>query len=147
MAIVEFLPGTLYGGGHLDEQGWRFIRERVNVILNVREKRDKPPFDFRPRLMLYKPLDNDDPPRFAWLPQTMAQMNQLLNTGHVMYVHDTGGKNRLGFVLTAYYMQRFGLSRDEALRELRKKKSDLAPNKRYMARLAEYEAYLRGGRA
>jgi hypothetical protein len=146
MAIVEFLPGQLYGGGHLDDKGWRYLHGRVNTILNMQEKSDKPPFDPGHYLLIHKPLDNDDPPRFSWLPETMAQMNQLLGTGHVLYVHDTAGRNRLGFVVTAFYMQRFGLSRDEALRKVREKKSDIKPNKRYMARLAEYEKYLRGYR-
>lgn len=147
MPIVEFLPGRLYGGGHLDEKGWQFVRHRgINAIINVSDKREKPPANLGNRLIVNKLLDNDDPPKLPWVPETMGLMNQLLGSGHVLYVHDTAGHNRLGFLLTAYYMQRFGLSRDEALRALRQKKADLKPNKKYIALLGDYEAYLRSHR-
>jgi protein-tyrosine phosphatase len=142
MAIVEFFPG-LYGGGKLDDKGWRFIREHVNVVINIREKRDKPPFDFANGILLHKPLQNDEPPKRSWVVEMMDTMNRLLATGHVLYVHDTAGRNRLGFVLAAFCMQRCGCTRDEALREMRKKKSNLKPNHKYMRLLNEYETYLR----
>lgn len=142
MAIVEFLP-RLYGGGHLDDRGWQFIREHVNVVINIREKRDEPPFDFSNGILIHKPLKNDEPPKLPWVVEMMRTMNALLATGHVLYVHDTAGRNRLGFILTAFYMQRFRCTRDVALREMRKKKSDLKPNRKYMQLLSDYETYLR----
>jgi protein-tyrosine phosphatase len=143
MRIAEIIPNYLYAGGNLDEQGWRFVEEHVTAVINVREPPDIPPFDPTNRLLLlWAPLADKVPPAFEWIIPMMNTMNSLLCSGQVLYVHDTAGINRLGFVLTAYYMQRFGLGRDHALSLLRTKKPDLNPNKDYMRLLGQYEHYL-----
>ena len=55
----------------------------------------------------------------------MEHLNPLMESGHRILIHDTIGKERLGFVITAFYMQKYRLLRDQALYTVRQKKSDL----------------------
>ncbi|KIL37577.1 hypothetical protein SD71_02915 [Cohnella kolymensis] len=142
MIIVPVIPNRLYAGGKLDQQGWRFIALNVNTVVNLRTVQDHPPFDFTGRLLLWTPILDPVPPSLQWVISVTRLMNGLLDTGNVIYVHDTAGINRLGFILTALFMQRFGYGRDTALTLLRQMKPDLNPNPPYMALLASFEAYL-----
>ncbi|MFC4769390.1 dual specificity protein phosphatase family protein [Effusibacillus consociatus] len=143
MDIVEIIPNHLYAGRKLNENGWKFIEQKVHAILNLREEQDKPPFDFTNRLLIWTPISAKEPPQLHWVIAATGMMNAVLDTGYVLYVHDTDGINRLGFILTAFYMQRFGLSRHEALQTVRQRKHDLNPNERYMVLLSQFEAYLK----
>jgi protein-tyrosine phosphatase len=143
MNIVSIIPNQLYAGGKLDSTGWAFVAQYIDAVLNVRTYQDKPPFDFTGRKLLWTPILDKVPPNLNWVISLVKLMNVLLDTGHVMYVHDTAGINRLGFILTAYYMQRYGYNRDTALYILRHKKPDLNPNPGYMALLSIYEDYLK----
>lgn len=146
MRIVEIIPDHLYGGGMIiGLESWRFMEENVDVILNLRQEQDHPPFDFTNRLMIWAPIADEEAPDLRWVITVTNIMNVLLDTGHTLYVHDTSGINRLGFILTAFYMQRFGLTRDLALFEIRKKKPDVRPREWYMNLLSEYEEYLERG--
>ena len=142
MKIYEFIPGQLYGGGAIDQAGWHFIANNVNVILSVRIVPDTPPISLPHHLMLWFPIDDKIAPDLSWVINTVHWMNVLLDTGNVLYVHDTAGINRLGFVLTAFYMQRFGMSLEKALFILRQKKPNLQPRPWYMALLYQYQQFL-----
>jgi protein-tyrosine phosphatase len=69
-------------------------------------------------------------------------INDLIRSGHTVLLHDTLGIQRLGFVITAFYMQHFRLSRDQALAAVRERKPDLDPPDNYMNLLSQFEAYL-----
>lgn len=142
MSIVEIIPGRLYAGGRLDEAGWMFVAQHVNAVLNLRPEPDTPPFDFSGRLLIWAPIPDKAPPDLSWVFGVTGLMNALLDAGHALYVHDTAGINRLGFVLTAFYMQRFCLSASAALAMLRRKKPDLRPNPLYWALLSMFEPYV-----
>jgi protein-tyrosine phosphatase len=142
MIIVPVIPNRLYAGGKLDQQGWRFIAQNINTVINLRTEQDHPPFFFIGRLMLWTPILDAVPPNLHWVITVTNLMNGLLDTGNKIYVHDTAGINRLGFILTAFFMRRFGYSRHTALTLLRQIKPDLNPNPRYMALLASFEQYL-----
>lgn len=144
MRIVEIIPNCLYAGGKLNEKGWRFIAKHVKLVIDIREEPDMPPFDPANRLLVFwAPLQDKVAPGIEWIFPVMGMMNALVCSGNVVFVHDTVGINRLGFILTAYYMQRFGLSRDRTLALLRTRKPDLDPNPDYMMLLGQYERYLR----
>jgi protein-tyrosine phosphatase len=144
MFIAEIIPNLLYGGGTLNDEGWKFIQNRVTAILNISTYPDHPPFDFVGRIYIWAPILDEATPELTWVITLTQQMNVLLTNGWVTYVHDRAGHNRLGFILAAYFMQRYGYSRDQALFMLRLKKPDLAPKAHYMALLARFQDYLAG---
>ncbi|MBP1935171.1 dual specificity protein phosphatase family protein [Paenibacillus sediminis] len=141
--IVEIIPDRLYAGGVLDLAGWSFIRKKADVVFNVIPIPDTPPFDPAGRMFIWLPLIDKVAPSLTWTIHAVKIMNELMTSGLVMYVHDKVGINRLGFILTAYFMFNYHLERDEALTYLRQKKPNLRPNAKYMQLLAEYEAYLK----
>jgi protein-tyrosine phosphatase len=142
MMITTIIPNRLYAGGKLDREGWEFVARHIHAVINLRMEPDHPPFDFIGRKLLWTPLLDKHPPDLNWVITVTHLMNVLLYKGDVIYVHDTAGINRLGFILTAFYMQRHGYSRDTALAVLRQAKPNLNPNPGYMALLACFEKYL-----
>jgi protein-tyrosine phosphatase len=142
MTIATIIPNRLYAGGMLDRAGWEFVAQHIHVVLNLRTVPDFPPFDFTGRSLIWTPILDKVPPDLHWVISVTDLMNVLLNDGNVMYVHDTAGINRLGFILTAIYMLRTGYNRDTALALLRQIKPNLNPNPAYMALLAQFEQYL-----
>jgi protein-tyrosine phosphatase len=142
MTIATIIPNRLYAGGDLDREGWKFVAGHIHVVINLRTVPDHPPFDFTGRMLLWIPILDKIPPNLHWVITVTYLMNVLLDKGNAIYVHDTAGINRLGFILTAFYMQRHGCSRDTALAVLREAKPNLNPNPRYMALLACFEKYV-----
>ncbi|WP_054949727.1 dual specificity protein phosphatase family protein [Numidum massiliense] len=145
MRIVEMIPHALYAGGKIDDdKSWAFILEHMDVILNVRTAQDHPPRAIPGKLFLWAPLLDKQAPHVQWVVTLMQTMNTFFDMGYVMHVHETGGINRLGFILAAFYMQRFGWNREQALAVARAKKPDLQPKPPYMELLSQYKAYLCG---
>jgi protein-tyrosine phosphatase len=144
MSFVEMIPGRLYIGGRITSQDWGFIHGNISAIVNLRTKPDRPPFDFSNRMMIWVPLIIQVAPSLEWVDNLMNRLNHLMDQGHRILIHDTLGIQRLGFVITAFYMQRFHLSRDQALYLVRQKKSDIQPTDNYMELLTQYERFLQG---
>lgn len=147
MDIHEFLPG-LYGGGRLDldPRGWSFIRSHVDVVVNLRQEPDAPPFDFTGRKLVWAPILDNQAPDLHWLRDMIHLLNLWLDAGHCLYIHDTNGINPLGFLVTALLMERCGFSLDQALTQTRRIKSDLHPKPTYLDLLRRYEADLKSGK-
>lgn len=143
MKIVSIIPHRLYAGGELDTPGWKFVQEKVHAVLNLRPVQDHPPFCFLNRMLIWAPLLSHLSPELPWIIGMTRQIRVLLDSGFVLYVHDVDGINRLGFVLTAFFMDHFQMTRDQALSAVRCRKPDISPNKQFTELLGEYEVYLR----
>jgi protein-tyrosine phosphatase len=144
MSFVEMIPESLYIGGRVSSADWNFIYNNITAIVNLRTKQDRPPFDFSGRIMIWAPLNVKVAPTLEWVIRLMKQLNRLMELGHRILIHDTIGKERLGFVITAFYMQKYHLLRDQALFTIRQMKSDIKPPADYMKLLLQYEKYLDG---
>jgi protein-tyrosine phosphatase len=142
MSFVEMIPKRLYIGGKILFDDWDFIKNNITAIVNLRTKPDQPPFDFSGRIMIWAPLNVKVAPTLEWVIRLMKRLNRLMESGHSILIHDTIGKERLGFVITAFYMQKYRLLRDQALYTVRQKKSDIKPPAHYMRLLLQYENYL-----
>ncbi|WP_368298360.1 dual specificity protein phosphatase family protein [Cytobacillus firmus] len=142
MNFVEMVPKRLYIGGKISSSDWDFVQNNITAIVNLRTKPDQPPFDFSGRVMIWAPLNVRVAPTLEWVLRLMKQVNHLFEVNHRILIHDTIGKERLGFVITAFYMQRYRLKRDQALRKVRQLKSDIKPPADYMKLLLQYETYL-----
>lgn len=142
MDVVEMIPKQLYAGGKPNAETWAFIQGNVSAILNVRDIQDSPPFPFYERLLIWAPILDKKAPDLPWVISVTNMANLLLDYGHILYIHDTAGINRLGFILTALFMRRFGCSLTRALYEVQQKKADTNPRPWYIALLRQYEAYL-----
>src|SRR4051812_6834200 len=114
MFITEFIPNLLYGGGTLTSEGWLFIEEKIMAVLNISTFPDHPPFNFLGRIYMWAPILDKAAPGLDWVINMTQQINVLLDNGMPTYVHDRKGQNRLGFILSAFFMQRYGYSRDQA---------------------------------
>ncbi|UZJ79617.1 dual specificity protein phosphatase family protein [Fictibacillus sp. KU28468] len=141
--MVEMIPGKLYIGGLIRSEDWGFIQQNITAIINLRTTPDDPPFDFSGRVMIWAPLTVYYAPDIPWVVKMMNQMNQLLDSGYRILVHDTAGYQRLGFFITAFFMQRFNLEHDQALAMVRQRKPDLDPPPNYMELLKTYGVYLK----
>jgi hypothetical protein len=69
-------------------------------------------------------------------------ISDLIDSKHIAFLHDTIGIQRLGFVITAFYMYHFNLTRDQDLSVVRQKKPNINPPKNYINLLSEFEATL-----
>lgn len=143
MEIHEFLP-RLYGGGRLDldPRCWSFIRSHIDVVVNLRTIPDSPPFDFTGRRLLWMPIRDKRAPDLSWTRDMILLLDHWLDAGHSIYVHDTRGINRLGFMVTAMLMKRCGLPLNRALDQARRIKSNLLPKPWYMELLRQLETHL-----
>jgi protein-tyrosine phosphatase len=142
MSFVEMIPERLYIGGKISSDDWDFIQNNITAVVNLRTKPDRPPFDFSGRMMIWAPLNVQAAPTLEWVVRLMEHLNRLMESGQRILIHDTIGKERLGFVITAFYMQKYRLLRDQALYTVRQKKSDIKPPAHYMSLLLQYENYL-----
>ena len=142
MDFVEMIPGRLYIGGRISSDDWGFVQRNISAIVNLRTKPDRPPFDFSRRIMIWVPITIWVAPSLEWVDNLMKQLNQLFDQGHQILIHDTLGIQRLGFVITAFYMQKYRLNREEALYIVKQKKPDIKPTENYMEMLTQYEKYL-----
>ncbi|MBT2694062.1 dual specificity protein phosphatase family protein [Bacillus sp. ISL-55] len=142
MSFTEMIPGRMYVGGRISSRDWPFVYHHITSIVNLRTKPDRPPFDFSQRMMIWAPLTIKVAPSIDWIERLMGQINDLVVNRHRILIHDTFGYQRLGFVIAAYYMQRFQLNRNQALYAVRKKKPDIQPTPNYMEVLTEYERHL-----
>lgn len=136
------IPGRMYVGGRITSDDWSFIKSNITAIINLRTTPDRPPFDFSQRVMIWAPITIWVAPSVQWVDNLMKQINVLFDQGHRILIHDTLGIQRLGFVITAFYMQRFRLNREQALQLVRQKKPDINPTPNYMELLTIYEKFL-----
>jgi hypothetical protein len=142
MDCNEILPGRLYGGGKIDKDEWHTLRELgVTAIVNVSDRPDHPPADFNVPVLYFK-LGNRDYPSLARLHAAVEQTLAWLEQGHVVYVHDIAGRNRLGFFLAAIFMNLFRIPSDVALTVLRRNNPKLAPRRQFRQILEKYERFL-----
>lgn len=142
MGFTELIPGRIYAGGRITPEDWLFVYHHISAIVNLRTKPDKPPFDFSQRVMIWKPLTIKVAPSIEWVETLMNQLNHLVEQDFRILIHDTYGSQRLGFVVTAFYMQRYRLTREQALYRVRKKMPDIEPTANYMEVLKQYEKKL-----
>ncbi|TCS96573.1 protein-tyrosine phosphatase family protein [Hazenella coriacea] len=142
MSIIEMIPDQLYASGRIRQKDWAYIDRHIDAIINLRLIPDQPPFSHHPILLIWAPLMMWPAPSLQWLVQLMNQMNTLIDSGYRVLAHCHLGMHRLGFVLTAYYMQRFKLTCSEALAAVRTKKRNVDPPVYFLELLREYEKYL-----
>ena len=136
------IPGRLYVGGEISNADWRFIESNISAMVNLRTKPDYPPFNFTNRIMIWRPITISAAPTLEWLNNLMIEINALFDQGHRILIHDTFGIQRLGFVIAAFYMQRFRLNSEHALYAVRQKKPDIKPTENYLALLSQYQHFL-----
>jgi protein-tyrosine phosphatase len=142
LSVTEMIPGRLYINGTLSAEDWDFVKNHITAVVNLRTKPDIPPFNFNRRIMIWMPVTIGKAPDLRWVETLMAKLNQLYDGGYPTLIHDTIGVQRLGFVIAAFYMQRFRLNQGDALAAVRQKKGNLEPTPNYMDLLGEYQRHL-----
>ncbi|ASS74243.1 hypothetical protein CIG75_04090 [Tumebacillus algifaecis] len=144
MDYDTIIPGRLYGGGRIDQQGWQKLRTLgVSAILNVRQAEDQIPAGGPiPIAMYWFRLGDKSKPALSELVQAVETVVYWLECGRIVYVHDEEGRNRLGFLLTAILMRLYRLPWQSALSKARERRGVLAPRAQFRELLADYQRYL-----
>jgi protein-tyrosine phosphatase len=144
MEFNEFLPGRLFAGTKPDSMGWRTLRKlNIGAILDISDQPDHAPADFPPIPILYFKLGNKEIPTLQQLNAFVRQVMCFLEQGVAVYVHDISGRNRLGFFMTALYMQMYHLPFAQALEAVRRKRPQLSPRGHFVKLLQEYQRCVR----
>ncbi len=138
------IPGRMYISGSLNDEGWRFIQQHINVVINLRTNPDVPSVESQHTTYYWFPLTIWVTPSLEWTIQFIELIHDLFNKRQRILIHDRFGIQRLGFAITAFFMRYFHLRRDEALKMVRQYKQDIEPTPNYMDLLLEYERYLFG---
>jgi protein-tyrosine phosphatase len=144
MKYSEIIPGRLYAGKRLcDAKNWEELhRLGVDAIVNIRSRPDRIPLDFPPIPMLFFKLSNKEKPSLRRLHAFVSQAVRWLNEGHTLYVHDVGGRNRLGFFLTALFMCLYQIPYQQALQTVKQQRPQLSPRRQFVKLLHDYEREL-----
>lgn len=143
MNYTEFIPGKLYAGSRPDAKGWKQLqRLHVDAIVNIREKPDRSPSQYPPLLHQHYKLADKGTTSVHELVPHVEQTVAWLAEGHTVYVHDIGGRNRLGFFMTALYMRMCRLPYQQAFEKVRSIRPQLSPRRRFVSVLHEYERFL-----
>lgn len=144
MSISEMIPGRIYASGTIKHQDWDIINQKnINAIVNLRVIPDLIPIESFNRItMLWAPLSPLVQPSIDWLLQLVHQIDHLYDLGYRILIHCTLGVHRTGLVVTAFYMYKFKLRRDDALQMAKKRRPELHPTSHYLALLKELESYL-----
>lgn len=81
-------------------------------------------------------------PDLAWLRSAVDWIDSQQRAGRITYVHCRAGRSRSAMVVTAYLMQRYHLSRDQALQFVREQRPVANPIPAFMTLLCEWEREL-----
>jgi protein tyrosine phosphatase len=88
----------------------------------------------------WAPIKDGEPvPNLDWLEEQVGFIKSERAAGRTVYVHCMNGVSRSGMVMTAYFMQREGWTRDRALDFLRSHRPGVRPNRAFMDLLLEWE--------
>jgi hypothetical protein len=112
----------------------------TRAVLNLCETKDPYEAEVHRWEMIH---DAPPAPTLDWLRQQVDFVAQQRRAGRPVYVHCAAGISRSGMVVTAYLMERDGISRDEALARIRKQRPNVNPNAAFMALLLEWEKSLK----
>jgi protein-tyrosine phosphatase len=142
MTIYEMIPNYLYVSGSLNQADWEFVNQKIKVVVNLRTEPDRPPFGSPHITYYWFPMTILVAPTVQWTAQFSEFINDLIDSGHPVLMHDRLGIQRLGYAIIAVYMKRFRLTLKQAFMEVRKVKANIQPTPNYLEVLMEYERYL-----
>jgi protein-tyrosine phosphatase len=133
-SLVE--PG-LYLGGSVERPP-----RGTRAVLNVCES----PETYPTAEMHYcwEPIRDAAPaPSIDWLRRQVDFITEQRRADLQVFVHCFGGTSRSAMVVTAYLMERDGISRDDALAFLRTRRPSVRPNPAFMRLLLEWQDALK----
>jgi hypothetical protein len=126
----SLIEDGLYLGGSVAEPP-----SGTRAVLNVCESEDR----YKAEVHRWQPIPDAAPaPSIDWLRQQVAFVDQQRRAGLPVYVHCHAGISRGGMVVTAYLMARDGMTRDQALALIRKRRL-IRPNPAFMELLLEWQ--------
>lgn len=131
----SFIEDDLCVGGILSEPP-----PGIKAVLNVCETEDP----YSVEVHRWEPIPDLGPaPSLDWLRSQVEFIDKQRKAGRPVYVHCRAGVNRSPTVVAAYLMWRDGVSRDEALAIIHKKRPRVGPFEVYRAYLSQWEKSLK----
>jgi hypothetical protein len=129
---TELVPGRLWHGGCPVDFDW--VRATgIDVVLDLADADAHPPAgDIEGLIYLKCPLvDEDALPEPGLTLRLAALVSGLVEDGHRALVHCTFGRNRSGLIATLVVRELLGLSGEEALTHVRRRRDRAANNETF----------------
>ena len=143
--VSEIEPGFFIGGTPTAQF------PKVDAVLNVSDKiNEEPQVSYvtdasTADALFWMPIHDRAPfPGITWLQIAVGMIEDARNAGWTVLVHCDKGWSRSAMVVIAYYMKTQGMSADDALDFLLKKRA-VSPNPYFLVGLQDWEEYLTTG--
>ena len=139
----EITP-QIYVGGQYNDKGKAWLEaHNIHACVNMRIEVDDAERGLDLKNYLYLPTIDDEAPTMEHLYEGIEFCQRIVGEGGTVYIHCKGGIGRAPTMAVAYFMST-GMSLDEALTFIRKKRPFIKVMPPQMARLRELEAELQG---
>lgn len=137
----EITP-NVYVGGQYNHRGKAWLEaNQIHACVNMRIEVDDAERGLDLREYLYLPTVDDEAPTMEQLQEGITFCQRIIDAGGTVYIHCKGGIGRAPTMAAAYFIST-GLSLDEALMRIRKKRPFIKVMPPQMARLQELEAHI-----
>jgi protein tyrosine phosphatase (PTP) superfamily phosphohydrolase (DUF442 family) len=136
----------LFVGGQVNKEGWaRLQANGATAIVNMRREHDDlaAGIPVLPEHYLHLPTTDDHPVAIADLKRGADWIRDQVAQGGAVYVHCAAGSGRAPSMGAAYLITHEGMTTDAALETIRARRPFIMPLPDQVARLREYEAWLR----
>jgi protein-tyrosine phosphatase len=129
---------NLFVGGQLDDEDWEVLRALgVTVNLNLREEKQDVFDGIVPTVSFWLPTPDLMAPSMEVMGLGARLIGTMVDAGYKVYVHCHYGVGRAPIVGAAYLVTT-GMSADEALALMRRKRPYADPNSPQIERLREF---------
>lgn len=140
--VSEIEPGLFIGGRPTPQF------PKVDAVLSLSDKMGPEPEvsgvvdNEHPYAIFNMPIFDKGPfPSMQWLDIAVGVVEKCVENGWSILVHCDAGMSRSATVVVAYIMKRDGLSADDALNYVLRKRA-IAPNQYFLVGLMDWEQYL-----
>lgn len=143
MGPSEILPGVWLGGARfMNDEQWEEFARRKKVGLVVTAAKEQKGVCSQARRLRVDVDDSPDEDLLRYFSGVCAQLEGAFARKEVVLVHCAAGISRSATLVIAWLMFRQGLSLDEALSFVRKRRPIVRPNLGFMRQLQIWETQI-----
>lgn len=132
---------NLYQGGKyiLEEPNEEFVCDAVVTLcpdVNISK-------DLKIKKHIVMEIEDGPFPGQSWLKKAVEEVENLIESGHKVYIHCHAGMSRSVMLTAAYMMKKDWLIWDEALEKIAKCNPTIDPSSRFITGLKEWQKLLK----